>query len=102
MAEISVADERLEEPTARRPGDFSWPFRIIGAALAAEGDRCVLWLPVFLGSGIALYFTLIIEPALWLGPAIALAAALVAVLLRRSVGWLSAALCVTLAAAGLR
>src|SRR5918994_2132086 len=35
--------------------------------LLAERERWLLWLPVALGSGIALYFALPVEPPLWLG-----------------------------------
>ena len=37
-------------------------------ALLAERERWLLWLPVGLGAGIALYFALPREPPLWLGP----------------------------------
>src|SRR5579884_1981368 len=46
------------------------PSRLAGvwhALLAAERDRFVLWLPVFLGAGDALYFALRTEPPAWLG-----------------------------------
>jgi hypothetical protein len=36
-------------------------------ALLAERERWILWLPVGLGSGIALYFALASEPPVWLG-----------------------------------
>jgi competence protein ComEC len=36
--------------------------------LAAERERWVLWLPVALGAGIAFYFALPFEPAVWAGP----------------------------------
>ncbi len=51
------------------------------AALAAERDRWVLWLPVGVGVGIGVYFALPAEPAPWLGAScgVALLAALVAV-----------------------
>jgi competence protein ComEC len=49
--------------------------------LYAERDRWPLWLPAGLGLGIALYFTLPIEPPLWVG-VLGLAAALVT-------GWLA-------------
>jgi competence protein ComEC len=39
--------------------------------LDAERGRWVLWLPVALGLGIAIYYELPTEPALWLGPALA-------------------------------
>lgn len=51
--------------------------------LAAERERWVLWLPVSLGGGIALYFALPSEPAGWSGAAAAGAAALLLLLLRR-------------------
>jgi hypothetical protein len=51
MAEISVAGEGLEAPS-RRGG----PLASLAAALAAESERHVLWLPVWFGSGIAIYF----------------------------------------------
>lgn len=38
------------------------------AALAAEPDRWILWLPVALGAGIGTYFCLAAEPALWVAP----------------------------------
>ena len=45
--------------------------------LDAERGRWILWLPVALGLGIAVYFELPNEPALWLGPTLAAATALV-------------------------
>ena len=45
----------------------------VGANVAGERERWPLWLPVGLGLGIALYFSLPLEPAAWLGPAAALA-----------------------------
>ncbi len=50
----------------------------LAAILVAERERWVLWLPVALGAGIALYFGLAREPAGWIGPAFA--AGLVAML----------------------
>ena len=38
--------------------------------LDAERGRWMLWLPVAMGLGIAIYFELPSEPALWLGPAL--------------------------------
>jgi competence protein ComEC len=43
--------------------------------LEAEPGRWMLWLPVALGLGIAIYFELPSEPAIWLGPALTPAAA---------------------------
>ena len=46
--------------------------------LDAERGRWMLWLPVAMGLGIAIYFELPSEPALWLGPAGAVAAIIAA------------------------
>ena len=35
------------------------------ASYAADNDRLFLWIPVFMGAGIALYFGLDFEPSLW-------------------------------------
>ena len=52
--------------------------------LAAERERWLLWLPVGVGAGTAIYFTLELEPPLWLGLAVmALALVLVFAGLRR-------------------
>ncbi len=96
MADISLGEERLEAASSRRSG----PFRAIGAALAAEGDRRILWLPVLFGAGIALYFALTGEPPLWLGPVAVIAALAVAILLRRWPAGRAAALCLAVGAAG--
>ncbi|MGH6900548.1 MAG: ComEC/Rec2 family competence protein [Geminicoccaceae bacterium] len=58
-----------------------WPARpTIGPGLAArlleERERWVLWLPVGIGTGVALYFALPVEPPSWLGVALLLAGAL--------------------------
>lgn len=53
------------------------------SALRAETDRWFLWSPVGLGCGIALYFSLPIEPPLWAAIASALCACLVMLLARR-------------------
>mgnify|MGYP003575086352 CR=1 FL=1 len=65
--------------------------------LDVERSRWMLWLPVALGLGIAAYFELPSEPALWLGPALAVAA-LVLVLFAPA-GSLSRALAIGLLAA---
>ncbi len=52
------------------------PLAALAEALAAEGDRRILWLPVFFGVGIALYFTPTVEPPRWLGLAATIAAIL--------------------------
>ncbi|MBV8394173.1 MAG: ComEC/Rec2 family competence protein [Alphaproteobacteria bacterium] len=63
----------------------------------AERGRWMLWLPVSMGLGIAIYFELRSEPALWLGPALA-AAGLVAAILAPG-GSLARALCIGFIAA---
>jgi competence protein ComEC len=95
MADISLGEQRLEATRERRN-----PLHRIADALAAEGDRRILWLPVFFGSGIALYFALTIEPPIWLGLVIALAGALAALALRRHLVWRSGFFCVAIAVAG--
>src|SRR5450631_353279 len=65
--------------------------------LDAERSRWMLRLPVAMGLGIAIYFELPSEPALWLGPVLA-AAALVVVFLARS-GSLARALAIGAVAA---
>ena len=65
--------------------------------LDAERSRWMLWLPVALGLGIAIYFELPSEPALWLGPA--LAAAALALVFFAPAGSLSRAVAIGLVAA---
>jgi competence protein ComEC len=65
--------------------------------LDAERGRWLLWLPVAMGLGIAIYFELPSEPALWLGPALT-AGAIVATFLAPS-GSASRAACIGLVAA---
>jgi competence protein ComEC len=43
------------------------PFSALATRFAAEGERRLLWLPVFFGAGIGVYFALTVEPPLWLG-----------------------------------
>ena len=64
------------------PKAVEWPRRVCEAFLTlghqalAERDRWPLWLPVALGTGIALYFALPFEPSpAWAGIAAATAAA---------------------------
>jgi competence protein ComEC len=78
-------------------------FRIFGALAeryAAEGDRRLLWLPVFFGTGIGSYFALTVEPPLWPGIAAAIAGIGLALALRRHAGWCEAAIAFTALAAG--
>ena len=95
MADISLGGQGLEATQERRS-----PLRRIADALAAEGDRRILWLPVFFGSGIALYFALTVESPVWLGPVIALAGGIAAVALRHHPAWRRGFFCVAITAAG--
>ena len=79
MADLAAAGEGL----GAAPRRSLRPLRAFAAAFAAEGDRRILWLPVFFGTGVALYFALTIEPPPWTSGALTIAAALTAVALRR-------------------
>jgi competence protein ComEC len=71
-----------------------WPVSIgdLRAIVLAERGRWPLFLPVFLGAGIGLYFGLGTEPPGWLGGVGVGVAALACVGLRRAGGWLAAAI----------
>ena len=71
----------------------------LGEALVAERERWVLWLPVFLGMGIGLYFALPAEPSIWLGVGTTASLAAAAFVARRAplaLGGLAALLAVAL------
>src|SRR5690242_13723603 len=46
-------------------------YRGVGERLIAERERWALWIPVAMGAGVALYFSLAAEPPLWAGLAAA-------------------------------
>jgi competence protein ComEC len=96
MADLAAAGEGL----GAAPRRSLRPWRAFVAAFAAEGDRRILWLPVFFGTGIALYFALTIEPPLWIGGALTIAAVLIAVALRRWPALRNLAIALAFAAAG--
>src|SRR5207302_4444054 len=96
MTDLAAASEGL----GAAPRRFLRPLAAFAAAFAAEGDRRILWLPVFFGTGIALYFALTVEPAWWIGAAGTLAAAVLAVALRRWPAWRDAAIALAFVAAG--
>ncbi len=108
MADLAVAGGPRNGPAESGPGagaasrwGWGWaPFTAFAAALAAEGERRILWLPVFLGTGIALYFSLTVEPPGWIGGVSTLWAAVLAFALRRRPGWRSVAIALAFAAAG--
>jgi competence protein ComEC len=62
----------------------------LGDKLLAERERWPLWLPVFQGIGIGIYFAMPVEPPSWAGLAVLALAILLVVLARRSLGLLSA------------
>src|SRR5437588_10481592 len=96
MTDLAAASEGL----GAAPRRFLRPLAAFAAAFAAEGDRRILWLPVFFGTGIALYFTLTSEPAIWIGGAATLATAAIAVGLRRRPALRNAAVALAFVAAG--
>lgn len=55
----------------------------LNAWLNAERDRLAVWLPMFMGAGVACYFALRTEPAIWVGPVVAAPALLCAIALPR-------------------
>ncbi len=59
---------------------YRWEARAdwLQAWIAAERDRFTLWLPVFMGAGVVLYFAQRAEPVWWAGAAVALPAILAA------------------------
>ena len=80
-----------------------WRHRFFGALadnLAAEGERHLLWLPVFFGAGIGVYFVLKVEPPLWAASGVAAASIGAVFALRRCPGWREAALVLAVFAAG--
>jgi len=96
MADTAFAGERVGLLPA-------WSARIltgISERLAAEGERRLLWLPVFFGAGIGVYFALKVEPPLWPGVATAIAGAGLSFALRRHPAWCEATLVLTAFAAG--
>ena len=72
----------------------------LARAFLAERERWPLWIPVGLGLGIALYFSLTIEPAPYAGAAAIVVSALTAVAARRRLGWLAAAMAMLAVSAG--
>jgi competence protein ComEC len=96
MAETAAAGEGF----GAAPHRILRPFHAFAAAFAAEGDRRILWLPVFFGTGIAFYFALTIEPPLWIGGAATLAAAVIAIGLRRRPAPRNLAIALAFVAAG--
>jgi len=96
MTDLAAASEGL----GAAPRRFLRPLAALAAAFAAEGDRRILWLPVFFGTGIALYFALTIEPPAWIGAVATIGAAAIAAGLRRWLALRNAWIALAFAAAG--
>jgi competence protein ComEC len=67
---VSPEGERAAE-AGRRGAALELPRLVLvaaGRALLAERERWILWLPVFMGLGVGIYFLLPVEPPFWLGP----------------------------------
>src|SRR5258708_5746103 len=96
MADAAIAGGRLGSVA-------EWRDRLCGTLadrLVAEGERRLLWLPVFFGAGIGVYFLLKVEPPLWPGVAAAIAGVGSFIALRRYRVWREAALAFTVFATG--
>jgi competence protein ComEC len=96
MADTTATPERL----GFTPAWVARGLTALSERLAAEGDRRLLWLPVFFGAGIGLYFVLKFEPPLWPGVVGTIAGAGLSFALRRHPAWCEAALALTVFAAG--
>jgi competence protein ComEC len=96
MADATIAGGRLRPVAEWR----IWVYGALADRLAAEGERRLLWLPVFFGAGIGVYFVLKVEPPLWPGIAAAVAGLALAFALRRHSGCCEAVLAFTVFAAG--
>ena len=82
------------------PAPLSHPARTVFEALAAERERWALWLPVCLGTGIAVYFALDDEPSIWIGPLGFAAAACIGLVGRRQTACMLLFVAVATAALG--
>ena len=92
MADAAIAGGRLGSVA-------EWRDRLCGTLadrLAAEGERRLLWLPVFFGAGIGIYFLLKVEPPLWPGIAAVIAGVGSVIAVRRYRVWFGAALAFTI------
>jgi competence protein ComEC len=99
MADVAADLAERGERAGREP--WRWrPLATIAEALAAEGDRRILWLPVFFGTGVAFYFTPTVEPVWWLGLAATIATVIPAILFRRRPALRNAAIALAFCAAG--
>ena len=88
--------ESLLDGAAARPRPGRW----LAETLLAERERWPMWIPVGLGTGVALYFALPAEPAPWIGPLAATAALILGLLGRRHQLWLVIAIAALALASG--
>lgn len=90
--------DRIGKALIQRLGRFA--DASISATLMAERERWPLWLPVFLGLGIALYFAANAEPPLWWGPVALAGTVTVTLSLRKRAALLALSLPAVLVALG--
>jgi competence protein ComEC len=86
MPPSEAADVAATPAPAARAARWGLPRRWLVDNFLAERERWPLWIPVFFGIGIGIYFALTIEPLLWLGlvaAALATATALIALHFQR-------------------
>lgn len=91
---MAVVSETVRERLQSRAGGPGGMLRSVPdgfrRSLAADAERCFLWMPVALAGGLLAYFALAIEPAWWqVAGLAALALVLAAVLGRRGRRWLA-------------
>lgn len=90
--------DRIGSFLIQRLGTFA--IANIAATALAERERWPLWLPVFLGLGISLYFAVPTEPPLWLGGVTVVGTLALAWATRKSPAWVVATLPLLALAAG--
>lgn len=100
MARVTQRATEFSVPDRSATGWLRWSVARLGESLALERPRWALWIPVFLGCGIAVYFALGQEPPPWAGPAGAGCALAGVLCARRRPGLLLAAWALALAAVG--
>jgi competence protein ComEC len=74
--------------------------RSLDTIAEAERDRCVLWLPVFMGVGVLLYYALRAEPPAWIGAKFAVAGFVAALASPNRLPFRAIGFCVGFAALG--
>lgn len=77
-----------------------WAAEWLAMRIAAERGRSFLWLPVLLGAGAGVYFSLLHEPAWWVAPTVLIAAVLLGVTFRKYFALVILAIGLAVTAAG--